>query len=117
METINKPDAFIKTLDKWLGRIVDSHEQCKYCGKLKKDYINPETGELTPLKCMCDKELENLIDARDGILKAQVNVQEKYNYNPKKYSEEDKRFMKASNDNLDKLNNSIDQFMGQAQRK
>lgn len=116
MQSLNKPMAVKEVLGKWLGRIVDSHEKCKYCGKPKKDYINPDTGELVPLKCICEKELENLIDARDGILKAQVNVQEKYNYNPKKYSEEDKWFMKGSNENLDRLNDNIDKFMGQAQR-
>jgi hypothetical protein len=93
-----------KVLEKWVMRLYDSHEICPYCRETKKDYVCPETGLLTPLKCECEKALEMYKDAREGILQAQYNIKSKVDFNEHKLSNDDKIYMIDSEKKLERIN-------------
>lgn len=106
MEIINNQQT-IKTLKKWNARLYDSHEICPYCGMTKKDYVDPDTGLLSPLACECEKKLKALEEARDGIINTQFNLRSKVNNNESKLSHDDKVYLFESEKTLDKINTAI----------
>lgn len=97
----------IDEIKRWTGGLEPSHECCLYCGKGKFDYIDRDTGVLTPLNCECEKYFNHLQEAKEGIIQTQNRVREKVNFNDNKLFGDDRRYMIDSEKMLSKTNQSI----------
>lgn len=96
---------------------MDSHESCPYCGKTKKDYIDPDTERLSPLKCECEKRFDSFTNAKEGIIQSQFNIRAKVKHNDSKLSADDKHYIVNSEDSLDKINKSISNMLNVKNRR
>lgn len=110
MQTLKNPGTKQQVLGKWLGRLVDSHEFCRYCGQRKKDYINPATKRLHPLDCMCERVLKNLEETKTGIVNTQYQIEQRIAQDKTKMSSEEKKYMIESEQVLGEINLSISEM-------
>jgi len=104
MQIASQENKGIKTLDKWMTRLLDSHEYCQYCGKRKKEYLRPKDGKLFPLNCMCDRILENLEKTKIGILLAQFKTRKQVGHKEEKLSGNNKAYVAECEQHIEDIN-------------